>query len=105
MNTTLAGFLYLLAAVLFIVGLKQLASPATAARGNRIAAVGMLVAIVVTLLDEQEMDAEEASLYTGYFSSAIRQWQENQLYSEILSSDKLNDEFFEVFSTYFLSGS
>ena len=53
MNATLAGFLYLLAAVLFIVGLKQLSSPATAARGNRIAAVGMLTAIVVTLLDEQ----------------------------------------------------
>jgi NAD(P) transhydrogenase subunit beta len=53
MNTTLAGFLYLLAAVLFILGLKRLSSPATAAQGNRIAATGMLVAIVVTLLDEQ----------------------------------------------------
>ena len=53
MNQTLAGFLYLVAAVLFIVGLKRLSSPATAKEGNRIAAFGMLVAIVVTLLDEQ----------------------------------------------------
>jgi len=52
-NTTVAGFLYLLAAVLFIVGLKRLSSPATAKDGNRLAALGMLVAIVVTLLDEQ----------------------------------------------------
>jgi NAD(P) transhydrogenase subunit beta len=53
MNTTAAGFLYLLAAVLFIVGLKRLSSPATAKDGNRIAALGMLIAIVVTLLDQQ----------------------------------------------------
>ena len=53
MNTTAAGFLYLLAAVLFIVGLKRLSSPATAKDGNRIAALGMLIAIIVTLLDQQ----------------------------------------------------
>ena len=53
MNPTAAGFLYLLAAVLFIVGLKRLSSPATAKDGNRIAALGMLIAIVVTLLDEK----------------------------------------------------
>jgi len=40
---------YLVAAVLFAVGLKMLASPRTARRGNGIAAVGMLIAIVATL--------------------------------------------------------
>ena len=40
---------YLLAIALFIVGIKQLNSPATAKRGNRVAGVGMLVAIGVTL--------------------------------------------------------
>jgi H+-translocating NAD(P) transhydrogenase subunit beta len=50
-NVTLQGFLYLLAAVLFIVGLKRLTSPATARQGNRFASIGMLLAIVVTLLD------------------------------------------------------
>ncbi|HVR32866.1 MAG TPA: NAD(P)(+) transhydrogenase (Re/Si-specific) subunit beta [Acidimicrobiia bacterium] len=51
MNVTLQGFLYLIAAVLFIVGLKRLTSPVTARTGNRMASVGMLLAIVVTLLD------------------------------------------------------
>ena len=51
MNVTLQGFLYLAAAVLFIVGLKRLTSPATARAGNRLASIGMLLAIVVTLLD------------------------------------------------------
>ena len=43
---------YLLAAVLFIVGLKMLGSPRTARRGNLIAASGMLIAIVITLIDQ-----------------------------------------------------
>ena len=41
---------YLLAAVLFIVGLKRLSSPATARSGNAIASIGMLIAIVATLI-------------------------------------------------------
>ncbi|MDQ3780660.1 MAG: NAD(P)(+) transhydrogenase (Re/Si-specific) subunit beta [Chloroflexota bacterium] len=40
---------YIVAAVLFIVGLKQLSSAATARRGNQIAAAGMAIAIVATL--------------------------------------------------------
>ncbi|MGH7700067.1 MAG: NAD(P)(+) transhydrogenase (Re/Si-specific) subunit beta, partial [Gemmatimonadales bacterium] len=44
---------YLAAAVCFIVGLKRLAHPATARGGNVISSVGMLVAIVTTLLDAQ----------------------------------------------------
>ncbi len=44
---------YLLAAVLFFLGLKELGSPATARRGNRIAALGMLIAVIVTLLDRE----------------------------------------------------
>ena len=40
---------YLIAAVCFIVGLKLLSSPATARRGNQIAALGMAIAVVATL--------------------------------------------------------
>jgi H+-translocating NAD(P) transhydrogenase subunit beta len=47
---TLTNLAYLLAAALFIVGIKRLNSPSTARRGNQIAAVGMLIAIVATLL-------------------------------------------------------
>ncbi|MFN0181939.1 MAG: NAD(P)(+) transhydrogenase (Re/Si-specific) subunit beta [Gemmatimonadales bacterium] len=51
MPHALVILLYLVASVLFILGLKWLSSPATAVRGNRVSAVGMLIAIVVTLLD------------------------------------------------------
>ena len=44
---------YLVAAVLFILGLKFLSTPRTARRGNAVAAVGMLIAIVATLADER----------------------------------------------------
>ncbi len=53
MNITLAGFLYLVASVAFILGIKRLASPATARSGNQYAAAGMLLAVVVTLVDRQ----------------------------------------------------
>ena len=44
--------LYILAVILFIVGLRGLAGPQTAVRGNKIAAVGMAIAVVATLLQE-----------------------------------------------------
>ena len=47
---------YLVAASLFILGLKKLGSPATARQGNVIAAVGMLLAIVATLLERQVLN-------------------------------------------------
>jgi H+-translocating NAD(P) transhydrogenase subunit beta len=40
---------YILASVLFIIGLKQLSSAATARRGNLLSALGMLVAVLATL--------------------------------------------------------
>lgn len=43
---------YLIAATCFILGLKGLTKPRTAVRGNLIGAVGMLIAVVVTLLDQ-----------------------------------------------------
>lgn len=49
---------YLVAASLFIVGLKQLGSPATARNGNLLASVGMLLAIAATLLDRQVLNYE-----------------------------------------------
>ncbi len=49
-SLTVERLLYLVAAVLFITGLKQLQSPETARKGNQVSAVGMLIAIVVTLL-------------------------------------------------------
>ncbi len=48
-RVVLINVAYLIAAVCFIVGLKLLSSPATARRGNQIAALGMAIAVVATL--------------------------------------------------------
>jgi NAD(P) transhydrogenase subunit beta len=44
---------YFVASFAFILGIKQLSHPKTARRGNQIAAVAMLLAIVATLVDRQ----------------------------------------------------
>jgi NAD(P) transhydrogenase subunit beta len=44
---------YIVAFILFIVGLQNLRRPATARRGNLIAAVGMAIAVAATLLQPQ----------------------------------------------------
>jgi NAD(P) transhydrogenase subunit beta len=49
---------YLVASALFIFGLKQLGSPVTARQGNLIAAIGMLIAIVATLVDQNVLNYE-----------------------------------------------
>jgi NAD(P) transhydrogenase subunit beta len=50
---------YLLAAVLFIVGLKRLQSPSTARAGNQLASIGMLVAVVATLFAKRILTPAE----------------------------------------------
>lgn len=45
---------YVIASVLFIVGLKMLSHPLTARRGNILAAIGMVVAILATILFHQK---------------------------------------------------
>jgi NAD(P) transhydrogenase subunit beta len=64
---------YLGAGVLFILGLKGLTSPRTARRGNQLAAVGMLVATVVVVVDLIAEDAQMAwgIVAAGMISGAI----------------------------------
>lgn len=50
------GVAYIVAAVFFILGLKQLGSADTARRGNFLSAVGMLIAVVATLLSQNIID-------------------------------------------------
>ncbi len=45
---------YIIASVLFIVGLKMLSHPLTARRGNSLAAAGMILAIITTILFHQK---------------------------------------------------
>ena len=46
----LVNILYIIAFALFIYGLMGLTGPKTAVRGNQIAAVGMGIAVVATLI-------------------------------------------------------
>ncbi len=50
MTPHLIQLAYLAATILFIFGLHNLRTPATAPRGNRLAALGMLIAVLATLL-------------------------------------------------------
>ncbi|MEE9606714.1 MAG: NAD(P)(+) transhydrogenase (Re/Si-specific) subunit beta, partial [Myxococcota bacterium] len=56
MSAELVPFAYLVAASLFILGLRNLSSPKTAPRGNALAAAGMLIAIVAALLEQGVVD-------------------------------------------------
>ncbi len=47
---------YLIASILFIFGIMGLASPRTAVRANMTGALGMLLAVVITLLDRNIVD-------------------------------------------------
>ena len=49
---------YLVASVLFILGLKGLTHPRTAVRGNLMGATGMLLAVVLTLTNQQILSYE-----------------------------------------------
>jgi NAD(P) transhydrogenase subunit beta len=58
----LINLAYALAAVLFILGLKMLSSPATARKGNLVSAVGMLIAVVATLFDAHVITWAEVAI-------------------------------------------
>jgi H+-translocating NAD(P) transhydrogenase subunit beta len=53
----LVPWIYFLAAITFILGLKGLSGPTTAQMGNRIAAGGMLLAVIATFLESQVASA------------------------------------------------
>ena len=67
MSEAFINLWYLVAAVLLILGLKGMTHPRTAVRGNLAASLGMLIAIVVTLLDHRIIDFRVivAGLVTG----------------------------------------
>ena len=44
-----SGIAYIVSAILFILGLKRLGSPATARSGNRLSALAMLLAVLATV--------------------------------------------------------
>ena len=55
-TTVIVNVAYIAASILFIVGLKMLGSPDTARRGNLFSSMGMLLAVLVTLVDQSIID-------------------------------------------------
>ena len=58
MSSTLINAAYLVASVLFIFGLKGLTHPRTAARGNLLGALAMLLAVIATLVNSRILEFE-----------------------------------------------
>ena len=48
-----SGLLYLVATAFFILGIKRLSKVKTARSGNQLSAIGMLIAVVVTLVSPE----------------------------------------------------
>ena len=68
---SLIKLVYLLAAALFIFGLKQMAHPRTAVRGNLFGAAGMLLAVVVTLLNVDSLGLIFVGVLIGGLVGAV----------------------------------
>jgi NAD(P) transhydrogenase subunit beta len=64
---------YLVASVLFILGLKGLSHPRTAVRGNILSAVGMFIAVVITAFDRNIISYEVilAGIVVGSAAGAL----------------------------------
>ena len=70
MEINVLTIIYLLASVTFILGLKMLSNPATARRGNLIAAAGMTIAILATifLYKDDEGNNRRRALSADFFA-------------------------------------
>ncbi|MGA1736263.1 MAG: NAD(P)(+) transhydrogenase (Re/Si-specific) subunit beta [Pseudomonadales bacterium] len=64
LSAELVNFAYIISAALFILGLKMLGHPDSARRGNLYSAVGMALAIIVTLLADSIVSFEVIALAT-----------------------------------------
>ena len=70
-QTDLINLLYLGAAVLFIFGLKMLTHVKTAARGNQVSSLGMLLAVIVTFLLINQHAHEGQSFFVSLIWIAV----------------------------------
>jgi len=68
-----ADILYLIASILFIIAIQGLTHPRKAVRGNLIGAVGMLFAILATVLKETNLDLTGIAIGMAV-GSAVRIW-------------------------------
>ncbi|WP_153800401.1 NAD(P)(+) transhydrogenase (Re/Si-specific) subunit beta [Foetidibacter luteolus] len=71
MQSEILAIIYLLASVTFIVGLKMLSSPATARKGNLIAAGGMVTAIAGTIFLYRDEEGNALHNYGWIFGGLL----------------------------------
>ena len=73
----LVNLAYILASIMFIFGLKMLGSPETATKGNLTSASGMLLAVIITLLDQNILSFQYIAIgiligsLIGYFAATL----------------------------------
>ena len=53
------NFGYIVASIFFILGIKMLGKAETARRGNTVSAIGMLIAVAITLFDKKVLDCTD----------------------------------------------
>ncbi len=70
MGPSILSVCYIVASVTFILGLKMLSNPATARRGNLIAAAGMIIAIFGTIFLYED-DGKKLGNYPWIFSAIV----------------------------------
>jgi NAD(P) transhydrogenase subunit beta len=71
MNLDILTLCYLIGSVTFIVGLKMLSDPATARRGNLIAATGMTIAIIGTIFLYKDDEGNSLHNYAWIFGGIV----------------------------------
>ena len=67
----LLTILYLIGSVTFILGLKMLSNPATARKGNLLAAAGMVIAILGTIFIYKDEEGEKLGNYGWIFGGIL----------------------------------
>ncbi|MBK8232544.1 MAG: NAD(P)(+) transhydrogenase (Re/Si-specific) subunit beta [Candidatus Eisenbacteria bacterium] len=71
-SSTAVNLIYLLSSILFVYALKGLSHPRTAVRGNQLGALGMLLAIIATLLSAKlSLEVIFAGLLVGSVAGAF----------------------------------
>src|SRR5688500_12814531 len=71
MQANILTFIYLIASVTFIIGLKMLSHPLSARRGNGVAAAGMTLAILGTIFLYQDENGHVLHNHLWIFSGLL----------------------------------
>ena len=71
MELNILTLCYLVGAVTFILGLKMLSNPASARRGNQIAAAGMIIAILGTIFLYRDDEGHRLHNYVWIFTGIL----------------------------------